>query len=629
MSTSNLRHDIQGMRGISILAVVLYHAFPFILPGGFVGVDVFFVVSGFVITGSILRDDESGRFSVVNFYRRRIRRIFPALYVMLAVVILAALFVMPPAQLFEAAKSAVATIFFSSNYFFMKRIGYFDGPAALRPLLHTWSLAVEEQFYILFPLLLVLVCRKFPRFLRPMILAAAALSLLLSIWLVRTNATEAFFSAPPRAFELLFGALVACPGWKSNLSQKSRDALSVLGLVAIAVPLFAFRESTPFPGLAALLPCCGAALLIRAGVGTGARSLAGEWLSTPILAFLGSVSYSLYLWHWPILVGMRFLAGGELRPIQLLPALGLALLASYASLICVERPFLDPRRNGFPFLSVGLASMATASVLCILPVMGHGLPQRFSASSLALFSAASDANPRRSACHYEGKRQYAYQENCLFGASGVSPDVAVFGDSHGAELVVAIGERLQLQGRAVMQITASACPPALRFRSRVTSNCASFVDSMLSGLIADAHIRTVVLCADFAAYQGSEQLTLMNGYTDVVQKLRSSGKRVIAVYPIPVYSFDPPTVLGIRHEFGLSIDRVGMNRMDFDRSNRPAIAFLDSLKADHLIDTFSPEELLCDANRCRVYSPAAGPLYFNPHHLSIKGARILAAALPL
>ena len=259
-SPKEFRADIQGLRAIAVIAVVLYHADGGLLPGGFVGVDIFFVISGFLISGILMNELDRGVYSLAGFYRRRVRRLFPALYVMLAVVLAGGSILLPPGALRELGHTAVTTVFFVSNFDFLKLSEYFAGNSQLKPLLHTWSLAVEEQFYIFFPPFLALLWWRWRKHFRLIILMVAVISLAVSAWAVRRHPSAAFYLAPSRVFELLIGVLVA-------------RAASV------------------------------------------------------IVTFLGDISYSLYLWHWPFLVFGRYFFAAPLTG----PQAGVLILASMAA----------------------------------------------------------------------------------------------------------------------------------------------------------------------------------------------------------------------------------------------------------------------------------------------------------
>lgn len=292
------RPDIDGLRTVAVLPVVLNHAGVPGIWGGFVGVDIFFVISGYLITGILARDLVLGRHSIAEFYRRRVLRIFPALFAMLALTTLVACVAMLPGELTRYARSLGATTLFGSNLLFWSETGYFEPAARLKPLLHTWSLAIEEQFYIVWPLALAWIGAKRPAGMKALVLATTALSLGYAIWQVAHGPSTAFYLLPARAWELSLGAGLALIPQRPS-ARWVNEALGLLGLGLIGWAMRFYTEAAPFPGAAALLPCGGAALLILTG---GAGTLAERALALAPMRFVGKISYSLYLWHWPVIV---------------------------------------------------------------------------------------------------------------------------------------------------------------------------------------------------------------------------------------------------------------------------------------------------------------------------------------
>lgn len=625
MHKKTIRNDIQGLRAISVLAVILFHAWPALLPGGFVGVDMFFVISGFVITKTILKDLDAGGFSIAQFYRRRIRRIFPALYLVLLVTGLVSLLVLSPSDLVDFEKSTLATVFFSSNLYFLKSSGYFDGASSLKPLLHTWSLSVEEQFYFVYPIAFAFVYKRYPKFLLHVLGLCALISLVLSESMLRNHPSAVFYLAPSRAFELLLGALVACPSLRP-LADKLRNAASLVGLAMVCGALTLINEQLPFPGVAALLPCVGVALLIYAG--NGGPTQAGRLLSFWPLVLLGNVSYALYLWHWPALALARNFAGGDLGIGLTVVVLAIAVLGSILSFKYVEQPVLRNRWKDLPYLRIGLVMMVALPALSLPALLSQGFPQRFSPATLALFSASEDFNPRRAACHSDNGTPIPYERNCIFGSQDAVPDVAVWGDSHGAELLVPLGQRLQKEGRSALQITASACPPVLHYQVSDRPHCEEHNTQTLAHILADPRISTIVLAANFSGYQHNAYAHMLAGFQATVSRLRSGGKRVIVVGPIPVFDFDPPALLGIRHAWQQSPMDKGLPVQTYRERNQQAFTMLSNIPSQ-AHDVVFPQSVLCDAGMCRSYAEGQGVLYFNSNHLSLAGAKVLVDAMQL
>jgi peptidoglycan/LPS O-acetylase OafA/YrhL len=606
-----------------VLSVVIFHANEDLIGGGFIGVDIFFVISGYLITGILARENAAGSFSLAGFYRRRVRRLFPALFVVLAVTLAMGWFLLQPADYAELGRTTISTIFFVSNFDFLELTGYFGGEARMKPLLHTWSLAVEEQFYIVFPLLLAAIWR-FGKGGVVWILAALGLaSLAASSITAFTAPSAAFYLAPSRAFELMIGALIALNAFPAP-SEKVRGHLAMLGLALIVISLAAIDDDTPFPGVAALGPCVGTGLMIYAGKHGPTR--AGAWISNPVFVFFGAISYSLYLWHWPLLVYARQWSFGEPPGWLALAAVAVAIAAAWISYRFIEQPFLRGKAKADHVLAIGAAAMAVGVAIAVTPLLTQGFPQRFSPQARALFASAEDFNPRRRECHQRDDRINPYAENCTFGASA-PPSLVVWGDSHGAELVVAVGERLAARGASAMEITASACPPALGYQNSSRALCRQRNDTALREIVGDARVTTVVMIASYSGYDDEEWPIIERGMERAVRELRAAGKRVVVVSALPIMPNDPPSALGMMSARRLDIAHYGVTRTEHDARNVWSIALMRKLEAQGAIVVDSAL-ILCDAQFCPAYR-APLILYFNRTHVSLAGARLIAARIPL
>ncbi|HEY8581046.1 MAG TPA: acyltransferase, partial [Beijerinckiaceae bacterium] len=326
------RPDIDGLRAIAVLAVVIFHARLGVLPGGFVGVDVFFVISGYLIASIILKEEAEGRFSLARFYERRIRRIFPALFVVVAASAALGALVLTPIDYVAFGRSAVAALAFYSNIYFNRQAGYFAPDAETQPLLHTWSLGVEEQFYVVAPFVLLALQRRAGRWRGPIFAALFAASLGVSAWGVEREAQWAFYLPHARAFELMCGVALAMGLVPAVRDRNMREALAALGMALILGPILLFSAATPFPGFAALAPALGTALLIHTSTPDD-RTQIGAVLARRPMVFVGKISYSFYLWHWPLLAFGEYHWGAALtapgRAALLVGAAGLAALSTW------------------------------------------------------------------------------------------------------------------------------------------------------------------------------------------------------------------------------------------------------------------------------------------------------------
>jgi peptidoglycan/LPS O-acetylase OafA/YrhL len=603
------RPDIQGLRAIAILLVVFYHASDQLVPGGYIGVDVFFVISGFLITGIIVGDLRRKCFSFQSFYLRRVRRIFPALAFMLAIVSAAAYFLLPPSALLEYGQTLVATVLFVSNMVLDRLSGYFDGPAALKPLLHTWSLAIEEQFYLFFPLLLVSLCRWKQKYLVPVTASLAIVSLAIGEWTCRHHPSASFYLAPCRGFELLIGSLLSITALPPIANRALRESLSVLGTLAILLCAFTYNAATPFPGLHALFPCLASALIIYAG--------SSSLLSLRPLTFIGGISYALYLWHWPALAFTQWYSIFRVTSQMKICALAFAFLAATASTYLIERPILrnpSPAYARFALVAVALVFIG------VMPILTAGLPGRYRQDVLRVFEAGNDFSRRRATCHGGEGKVLLYRDNCVFGNLDAPPSAAVWGDSYGAELVVALGELAAREGKSVMQITSSACPPSLDFNPSSRPLCAQHNDEVLRYLNMDSRIKSVVMIANYSGV--SDEQRFMPGYRSAALDLIRAGKRVTVVYPIPQFEFNVPFALGLGLSRNQTLASFSLPNADYQNQNRRTFEQLDSLNG---IQRVYPSQVFCDALACQ---PALNgrPLYFDGGHISVYGARKLVDA---
>ncbi|TGN94702.1 acyltransferase family protein [Burkholderia sp. USMB20] len=620
----NFRSDIQGLRAIAVLSVVLFHANKSLIPGGYVGVDIFFVISGYLISRTILGEIERGEFSIAEFYRRRVRRIFPALYSVLFFSMICGYFLLSPKDFMELSKTVVGSIFFVSNIVFLHLSGYFDGSAELKPLLHTWSLAVEEQFYILHPLILILIFRIRKELYIPVVLVLMLVSLSISVWMLHQHPGAAFYLTPPRSFELLIGAFCAAPGLSLLKGRKSNEILAISGIILIASGLILYNERVAFPGFAALVPCVGAAAIICANAKW--QTFVGRVISNKVFLFFGDISYSWYLWHWPVLVFLKHIYGDELSPTEIGMAIIIGLIAAVLSRYYVERPFLGVKAARTPVLKVGVTIMVLGCIAPIVVGASQGMPNRFSTDAQRLFNASNDYNVRRVECHSDGSRIIPYSNNCTFGAKNVPPSIAIWGDSHGAELSVALGQKLVANDQSVMEITASACPPSIGYSIESRPFCVKHNNDTLVHLLEDRNIKQVVMVANFYRYRSFAYADMLDGFRRAALALDRAGKKVIVLYPIPVQSFDPPAILGVAAQDGRNLNSYGLSEKIYRAKNSAVFEMLESLERDSSVRGIYTQRYLCDSV-CHVYAPDFGVLYFNEDHLSISGAKILAEAI--
>ena len=428
------RPDIDGLRALAILPVVLYHAGLPGFGGGFVGVDIFFVISGFLITRLIHTELDAGRFSLANFYARRLRRIAPALLAMLIGSTVAAYCILLPPFYVEFSQALLATLLFGANFHQILSLGnYFAPEADTQPLLHMWSLAVEEQFYLLFPPLLLWLSRRCPQQLRAVVAGGALVSLAMCVSWTQLAPGNAFYAPYTRAWELLLGALLALGAAPRALPRALAEALAATGLLCIAISVTAFSDATPFPGWAALLPCAGAALCIHAN--SAAPTRAGRLLSGRAIVYIGLISYSLYLWHWPLLVLGEYLLLRDYAPWETALVLALSLLAAMLSYHFIEQPCR--RRSGGIPLHV-LLPTCLAIVIALALVAAHGIATQGAPERAFTYTQRMYTDIQRGAFDdqcttWDGGNPSQSARLCLMGTHGsfqAPPGFLLWGDSH-------------------------------------------------------------------------------------------------------------------------------------------------------------------------------------------------------
>lgn len=628
------RPDIDGLRAVAVLPVVLFHAQVASWSGGFVGVDVFFVISGYLISTLILAELETGGFSPAGFYERRIRRILPALFVVLLVASIGAYRLLLPDDAMAFGGSLMAALVFSSNVLFAGQTGYFDQPAETKPLLHTWSLGVEEQFYLAYPLFLILVGRygrqRYPLAIGLMLV----LSFGLSLWSTTASPGRAFYLAPGRLWELLVGGFLATRVIPEIRNQRWAALLGLVGLAAIGYSVIAFYSATPLPGWHALIPVLGAAAVIHSGA--GAASLVSRALSAAPLVFVGLISYSLYLWHWILLVFVRYFV---IRPMTGLETT-VTITASFALAILswrfVERPFRGPRGIGSRsavFAGALIGSLALGAFGLLTTTTG-GLPGRFGPETMRFLGGKNDVWARRSEC---------IDRPCRIGGPAAEETFMLWGDSHAGAVAPAMEQAAVAGRRTGLLVTRNACPPLIRLTpyDRDHESCAAFTDSVLA-LIDARSIRSVVLHARWGFYAEGEPYPAENRLAPTqrmldnaaafepmlratLAALRARRLEVAIVASIPDVGIRVPTALAQRSRSGSPVEIAP--RLD-DFLARQAVAFgvLRRIAAENQVRLVFPHEVLCDQATCAIEQDGWA-LYTDGDHLSVRGAQRLEPIL--
>jgi len=556
------RPDIDGLRAVAVMSVLLYH-FGIVgaLSGGFTGVDIFFVISGFLITSLIVADLRAGGFSLLAFYERRIRRIFPAMLVVLVVSLVAGYFFLLPGDYTSLGDSAAFSAASLANWYFLQNTGYFDRAADLLPLLHMWSLSVEEQFYLVWPPLLAaffFIARKEAAVIAALVAAVVIGGLWLSVQRTGTDPKSAFFLAHLRAWELALGALlVFLPPLRKSVSRWKNELPTIIGVGLIAISVLTLSREHLFPGLAAVPACVGAALIIWP---RASDSLVGQMLSVPAVRFIGLISYSLYLWHWPVLVFYRHYASGAAPTLLVATALAAAsIVLAYFSWRFIEQP--ARRRPAKPFMTVGfgLAAASTAAVAGLGVAALHGFPARLSPD---VQDMSSLEEMWKWECPQHGKLNgLPPRSYCVFGAdwSDAKTKAVLWGDSHAdhwAPIIQPVAERA-----AIAVLLYRECPPIIEAgvvnvtlpdQPTLTRDCTESRKLAIATLRSRRDINLVILASawstlvpmvynsDPALRSPSRGLALLEqGLNDLIDQLHADGRHIVIIGDVAQWSEDP------------------------------------------------------------------------------------------
>ena len=664
MTQITYRKDIDGLRFLAVVPVVLGHAGIAGFSGGFIGVDIFFVISGFLITRILAREIAENRFSILQFYERRARRILPAISVVLLACLSVGAFILLPQEFVDLGQSTVATLLFASNAFFwISATDYFADGVAYEPLLHTWSLAVEEQFYVVFPILLWMLARSPHKFWIITVAAICAASLALSVYATSTYPTANFYLTPTRVWELGAGALLALGAFPPVRSRIAREVAGFAGLGMIIGSITLLDEQTPFPGLTAIPPVLGSALLIWCGMTaqpqdgqTDVRpALVSRLLSLAPFVGIGLISYSLYLWHWPLLVFARLYEGSvTLSAGAATLCIAVSFVLAYLSWRFVEQPFrsaktgvLRSQKSVFvtSIIAMGLLGVAASGI-----ILTKGAPSRLDPQVWSDLEEGSARHPLGLGCI----RLARDSAPCPIGeqaAADATSSLIVWGDSHAAASLSGFDELLlsrSLQGTAFVR---TACAPLLGVRRSDTETgeaCAAHNEAVSQQIVANHRGSTVVLVArwpmlvegerafgeagsavsiipvDGAAVQREQYPALVQqGLMRTVEELRAADIDVIMVAGIPEPGFNVPKLLARQQWLGWQMPVLPAERVT-ERSERTNNVLRDVAQATGATVVY-PEHVMC-RETC-LLTLEGRPLYRDDDHLSGEGADWLVQQL--
>ena len=646
------RKDIDGLRGVAVLLVVFHHAGFTLFQGGFVGVDVFFVISGYLITGLILAELKDGGFSFLNFYSRRLKRLMPAYITVLLFLSVLALFLFLPGELLQYSESMLYSFAFISNYFFANETGgYFAVNSNQLPLLHTWSLSVEEQFYVLWPFIMVAGFSRFRENFGLLVILGLLMLFVLSEVNANKDPINAYFLLLNRGFELLMGGVLALY-WSvlPNVNTKAKHLLSVIGGGLIVVSSVFLNKNGSFPGINAFYPCIGTVLLIYSGKLEG--GVINRFLSFKWVVFVGLISYPLYLWHWPILSFM------ELRMIEksifnIFLAISISLILSFLTWAYIEKPVRTTinfsARNSFIWL---LGTPLSLIVLFWMIInLTNGMPSRIDPVLLEMNAIInSKPNVVRRSCNNGEATEFGLESACVLGFKKSNVDVLLVGDSHANALTGFFDKVLEEAGLRGYDVTRDGTPyllGATLIKERVRAEVDAGFEKRnlaISKKISSENYKYVILAARWDGYllgdagnvvdyylvdESSEKHAADNSLRVFKKSLKKSVQNIIQAGSIPVLVKSVPVMKSAKYMCDFNnirfsrYDNCSVLRSEVEANQKVVSDFFDEMQSMHPhIIVVDPKLIMCDTAQCRT-SINNVPLYRDNNHLNDDASKYL------
>jgi len=648
------RRDIDGLRAVAILLVVIFHAYPKFLTGGFIGVDIFFIISGYLITSIILRQQSQNSFSLLEFYSRRIKRIFPALIVVLGFCLVSGWFILLENEYALLGKHVAAGAIYISNFILQSESGYFDIDSELKPLLHLWSLAIEEQFYLVFPLLLILG-KRFQVNALLIILICLVLSFSLNVVLITEKPTETFFFPTSRAWELLMGSLIAYLNIHSIAKKQAEQFSNWLAWIGVFLIFTAWisldNKKIAFPSWWALMPTIGAACLIFAGE---TAWFTRKILSSNAAVFIGLISYPLYLWYWVLL---SFTKITEIdRPNSLL-RLTLVLLSVFLAWLTLQFVEKNIRFQKSKFISLGLlGSLFAIGITGYIINQSNGYSSYYSSNSNMVIGEKAALRDSDCTKKYIVNRHTSITENefCLAQNTQLAPTSLLVGDSHAYHLYHGLIEHKELTGGNLLNRGLGGCFPFFDNPPNPGKNCRWVIDEFLEMAISTPSIETVFVAGravseinkkffvrpntllGFLNLEKDTSVTAYNMFENAMRKtlkrLTDANKKIIFVLDVPDLEFNPRACLNRPWRLigeSLAKEPCAVPRSQVNARRQKYLEIVQSVLTKFPnVKVLDPIPAFCDENYCWAVKENK-MLYIDEHHLSIEGARYFGKHLSL
>ena len=626
------RKDINGLRAFAVIAVVIFHFKPTWMPGGFAGVDVFFVISGFLMTKIIFRGLEGNSFSVFQFYIARANRIIPALALLTLCLLLIGSLILTPLEYKALGKHIVGSLGFFSNVVYWLESGYFDTSSHEKWLLHTWSLSVEWQFYIIYPLVLFLLHKFTPiKYLKLIVLSGTLTSFFFCVYYTYNWPSGAYYLLPSRIWEMLLGGVAYL--YPLNFLEKNKKWLEIFAISLIIASYFLISQSTPWPGYLAFIPVFGAYLIIQS------KNETSLFTGNFIFQRIGTWSYSIYLWHWPLVV---FISYYSLSEYWVIICIALSVFFGYLSYRFVEKIKLN---NLFSYREVAFKCRPILMIYILGAISFHvwntnGSLAR-SSTILTPITTKITPSPFREKCHTGGGEfDYIIPSNaCSYFNDNIK--WAIFGDSHTVELAYALAQKLDNKGQGIKHFSFSGCIPSFE-QNKEFSSCVEWTNDAIENIINDKNIDNVVINYRYSAALFGDQLLnypelpqidrqqdfkrqqMTKSIDKLVKTIARNKKNVFVVKPIPELGENINVLLRKSYRQGYDVNNIeGSSKEYYFKRNQFILNHFQNTKYSSNVIFVDPAKYNCDKNKCWAIKNGV-PLYFDDDHLSILGASPIA-----
>ncbi|MGJ8682402.1 acyltransferase family protein [Paraglaciecola sp.] len=606
MQRKYFRWDIQGLRALAVMAVVIFHISPLHIPGGYLGVDVFFVVSGYLIIGFIVDDLRDDKFSLTHFYYRRLRRLVPAFYVMLLLTLPFSYYLLLPAEFLSYSKSVVSALVYVSNGYFYYESGYFDSGLKSAPLLHTWSLSVEEQFYIIIPFFLLIIVKFFRINISICLIVLAFFSFILSLALFYFDLNLGFYFSPARFWQFIVGGLLYLTRHRLQLNMIWTELVGAAGLVVLVSCFFVFEQNLSFPNLYSVIPTLATLMLLFAGYNS---QILHVLLANRVGCFLGKISYSLYLWHWPVLV-FYWLSVKE-RPTTMakLGLVTLSIFLAWLSWRFAERKLADTAFNGAKKSLIMTISFGIL-ISCVSWFALSLHSDRFNQTQTG-YAEYIDYKPvdyRTGSCFLTSSHnniKLFSQDKCIVNEQH-KLNTLLLGDSHAAHWYEAMDQAKQ-QNETISQVTASGCRPLLK--SHGASVCTDLMHWAINDLIEDVDFDKIIL-------SGFWKLADVNNIKQTIEQLSEQTITLVVLGPTVEYHYELPRILALSS----GISEANKLRL-YNEAKVIDDALSDALKGVKNVNYISVLDTLCvNSHDCIMVTDDNIPIAFDGSHFTTEGA---------